>query len=394
MEGTMKEVFWLNKENLQAAKKAFSKWEAKAIAMECDIPSITFTEETKFEEGDKDNGLVTGQVLYKVELEGSAPRLDDWNVVAQLEHREYDTGFENKVTFWDTEASQVKELDTFTLAPSCDHCEKQRKRKTTYLLKHNLTDEIVQIGSTCVDDFTKNTSLKALILNYKIVESIKGYSLNQDSTTTSSFAKVDDLVSVAISTIEKKGFLSKRDAMYSGDEATVYTAIQVLKQSKSLSAHESLNDVLGVLTSIASESTHFAINLENAMTKDGGYVNISNTYSLSVIVGAVSAAMNRIQKEKEKLEFLHEHIGIVKDRLELQLTLISTYTSNTEHGLKDTYYFTDSKKRRVKWKCWGAAPKVEMKKGQTYTLKATISKHENFGVPTTVINRCKEIRVV
>ena len=53
--------------------------------------------------------------------------------------------------------------------------------------------------------------------------------------------------------------------------------------------------------------------------------------------------MNRIQREKEKLEFLHEHIGIVKDRLEFQLTLISTYTSNTEHGLKDTYYFTDSK---------------------------------------------------
>ena len=67
---------------------------------------------------------------------------------------------------------------------------------------------------------------------------------------------------------KKRLFEQKRRHVY-GDEATVYTAIKCL-QSKSLPAHESLSDVLEVLTSMASESTHFAINLENAMTKDGG----------------------------------------------------------------------------------------------------------------------------
>src|SRR5690606_25328310 len=138
----------------------------------------------------------------------------------------------------------------------------------------------------------------------------------------------------------------------------------------------------------------FAINLKNALTEHDGHLNIKNRFAIATIAGATHSAQKSLKKADDKLIFAEEFFGIPSQRADLTLKLYNIFEKNTEHGLKNIYYFVDSKHRRFKWMCWGDNPSVDMTIGTTYSIKATISKHENYSSPTTAINRCKVQGVV
>jgi hypothetical protein len=86
-----------------------------------------------------------GKVL--VELSGEPPRLEGWEVVGRLDHRD---GGPGRIAF----ASRGVDHAAWSGArPWCEHCGLLRRRTVTYLVRRR-GGEIRQIGSSCLRDYT------------------------------------------------------------------------------------------------------------------------------------------------------------------------------------------------------------------------------------------------
>lgn len=89
--------------------------------------------------------------FFQVHVEGLA-RVDDWEFVATLEHRDagniirkFATHLEVPKRYYDADAV-------------CEHCKTHRNRKNTYIIHNIKTDEYMQVGATCLQDFTTGLS--------------------------------------------------------------------------------------------------------------------------------------------------------------------------------------------------------------------------------------------
>jgi hypothetical protein len=82
-----------------------------------------------------------------VELSGEPPRLEGWEVVGRLDHRD---GGPGRIGF----AGRGLDRAAWSGArPWCEHCRLLRRRTVTYLVRRK-GGEIRQIGSSCLRDYT------------------------------------------------------------------------------------------------------------------------------------------------------------------------------------------------------------------------------------------------
>jgi hypothetical protein len=94
-----------------------------------------------------DMGFEVVEIMYDVEFTGEAPKHDGWVFLATLD--------------WDPNAGLivrtapgVHSVDREGLREgACDHCNKDRMRRETFLVKHEETGEEKQIGRSCIKDF-------------------------------------------------------------------------------------------------------------------------------------------------------------------------------------------------------------------------------------------------
>jgi hypothetical protein len=94
-----------------------------------------------------DMGFEVVEILYDVEFTGEAPKHNGWTFLATLD--------------WDENAGLivrtapgVHSVDRDGLREGwCDHCQKKRTRRETFLVKSEETGEEKQIGRQCIKDF-------------------------------------------------------------------------------------------------------------------------------------------------------------------------------------------------------------------------------------------------
>jgi hypothetical protein len=94
-----------------------------------------------------DMGFEVVEIMYDVEFSGEAPKHNGWTFLATLD--------------WDENAGLivrtapgVHSVDRESLREGhCDHCQKQRMRRETFLVKNEETGEEKQIGRSCIKDF-------------------------------------------------------------------------------------------------------------------------------------------------------------------------------------------------------------------------------------------------
>jgi len=394
------ETIWLEESKIQVLEKAMTKWQKKAVALECDIPHIEITKEFKMQQSSPSVFDAPFSCKFiKVIITGQAPQLDEWEVAAKVEHQKFDNHYENIISSALTSGRIAPEVILFkpeTIAPNCQHCESKRKRKTTFLLMNNKTSEVVQIGSTCIEDFIPRASLKTLLFQFSLSEELNRFKGNngEGKDKEGSYADLNRFISSVLFSIDNKGYVSKEDAYLTDKLKTYHDAIMTMSSPKfSDTPHQCAEKVLAELNEVASNNSNFAVNLRNAMTQSKGFINTNNNYACAVIAGGIKSCYESIKKKSNAVNFKDEFVGLIKQRTAFTLTLLEKDTLHSEYGEKTIFIFSDSQKRRVKWTCWGELPETEMVIGQTYTLTATISKHDSYKVYTTVINRCKEVKV-
>lgn len=152
-----------------------------------------------------------------VTLIGENPVLNGWQFIATVLHKPAGNEFV-------THTVDETELSSFVFADrDCDHCHMKRVRNATYIVKSVDTDELRQVGSNCLGDFTgyhsPQAAAKALENIYNLFRDLRTWGGSTAGRTTKKFFLEEWMAYVAYS-IRTHGFVSKRKAEDEGGIST------------------------------------------------------------------------------------------------------------------------------------------------------------------------------
>jgi hypothetical protein len=95
---------------------------------------------------------------------------------------------------------------------NCEHCNTERKRNQTFVIRNNDTQEVLQVGSSCMTDFVSKDDLSFLLAYTKIMTDVKEGVSASVSKSVSLYNK-NEILATMISMKEKNKSLNKSDIL-------------------------------------------------------------------------------------------------------------------------------------------------------------------------------------
>jgi hypothetical protein len=320
---------------------------------------------------------VDGKVhlLYTVQVTGETPRLNGWEFVARIEHAEAG----NIIRAFSEVPERFRDVE-----PWCEHCQKIRQRKDTFVIEKD--GEYKQVGRSCLRDF----------LGHKDPQTVASFAewLKQAQDMAEKFYDDFDLnaspdgfdtiryLATVNSVIRANGWMSKSKA-YGIEAPTSEIAISLLLDRKADYTEKDVElakQVVEWANTVLSEKERlndYEHNLVVVLSQE--WVSFQNTgFAASAIV-----AYQRWVEEQTSLE-AQNYIGTVGKREEFELTVISVRYLDSEWGVSKLHKMVDKDGNIVVW----FSSSKELEEGKTYKGKATVKKHSEYrGEKQTQINR-------
>lgn len=146
---------------LSSLKKKIDSYARRATKLGCAPVAL---EELGSEWVERGDGLIE---IVTVKVTGDMPDTGDWRFIANLNHKEKaEDGTpltiirrRNGSQSW---VSEEKVEEYRQRGPVCDHCDVRRARHDTYVLFNVKTEETVQVGRSCLEQFTGQNPKAAL----------------------------------------------------------------------------------------------------------------------------------------------------------------------------------------------------------------------------------------
>lgn len=327
-------------------------------------------------------GVKVTEKCYLVDLTGKVLH-EGWTLVAKVEKIEngnlihkFTNEYKIPVEYW------YREL-------TCDHCQTNRRREYTYLLR-NESGEWIQVGTACVEEFTYGGLDIGDIAFFA-----------QTFEFASDIQKLDD---GTIGTRKFETFVDLREAL-----AFAYREITTdgyVRSGEANSTKEKLMDMLSCINFPEPTSTELAFAddcikyfAEKRYIQGSEYLLnlhlIAKTeYSDMKHVGFIAAMMNtyikfldkKEQSEKENSEIINEHLGEVGDKLTLNIkSWKCMYHQMTMFGDNYLYRFVTDTNHIV---TWGTSTRLEER--EISTITGTVKEHSDYkGLKQTRLTRCK-----
>ena len=158
-----KKTYKIPEQNLKTLKERVEKLNKRCRRL--GVPEIVLTEGAP-EDREQDLKVVR---YIPVSIEGAAPIVGGYKFIAVLDHiPEVGT----VIRALPGEQIGVGYRDA---PPNCDHCQSNRKRKDTYLVRNEDTGDIKQVGSSCLKDFLGgHASPEALAMGAETLATLNG----------------------------------------------------------------------------------------------------------------------------------------------------------------------------------------------------------------------------
>lgn len=343
--------------------------------------NVEYREEIKKEKNDF--GIEIETVVYMTRITGIAPKLPDWDFVATLD---YDPNAGLIVRTY----PGVNSINRANLREGwCDHCQTNRYRKNTYVMRNRNSGEEIQVGSACIKDFT---GWEALPYSFdrmaKDVEEFSGDfgSYPRDVSTLT-------VLSVAWACVTEFGYVRSREI-----GATVDKVRDVINPPRKISedyrlelmrlsrhADEMMNRAkelrAWILSDEFSGTSEYVLNMKAIAGAD---MVSSRNYGL--LVSAPQAWARFLEKsfikEKEKAPESN-WIGEIGERWEFSLTLKSVKYIETMYGCSTLHKFADASGNVFSW--FASSADYGDNVGDTFHVSASIKGHSNkYGVETAL----------
>lgn len=321
--------------------------------------------------------------IYEVEIDGETPKIDNWKFVAKLEHTEKGNIIRNISLY------QIPNYFRET-SPKCEHCNVNRKRNDTFVLKNQITGEFKQVGKNCLSDFLGGIDPHnvALYCEYlKDIELLENYSDDdvENFSKIKSYFPLFDVLALSHFFIKTYGYVKKIDSN-SEKKATFQRVIDSFKEKeniKILLSNEDIKDMINWVNN-SLEDNEYINNLKILCQFE--YVEEKNIGILASLPIVYQKYIDK--KNEEKIKKTSEYIGSsIGGKVCIRVLLQKTISFEGNWGINYIHIFKDENDNVIKWKT-----SIFMEENKMYEITGKIKNYETYkGVKQTELTRCKFI---
>ncbi len=286
----------------------------------------------------------------------------------------------------------------------CEHCNQDRQRKYSYLIKHE-DGTIKMVGSSCIKDFLGHPNPHAII-NYLeayfiFLEKISNSEYWNNQINYKRYYDIKEILRISKIIKDMYGWISKRRA---DEEQLVSTASQVFNffnspsiiiESNFIQIRDSLNSRKNELDSYLENLTKWINSFDKEELHQNDYLHtihtiFNTTYISQREFGYAVSIVNSYDVYLEKQnEVESSYIGKIGDKIIINVTCVDKIYI-------DSYYptflnkFKDNLGNDIIW--FGMSSKFKLMPNNKYTIKATIKDHNEYCErKQTVLTRVKLI---
>lgn len=373
--------------NRQTVEEHVAKLNKRAVKLS--LPEITLTWGKAFYESRDVKGGKQNVLVLPVDVVGPLNvSYEGWQFIATLQHLPTGENVIRSIT--DQYDIPIK---YHSCGSDCEHCQVNRYRKDTYLVRHD-DSRVVQVGSSCIkdflggnspDDILKKASLAADLLNFIGGASHGGGVGNNNE----GIFHINTFLENTAACIRDYGWVSKSEAKNSGSKATVSYVLDNLdyQTSKVTNAEKDLaSKAVAWVEAISDEECEYSEYLHNirAIVRSGMVGLRTTGYAASII-----SSYNRDLAKRQPKQ-ISSHVGMVKMREEFDLTLNNIYHGRAAYGEFFKYTFHDERGNILFWNTSIEREGFEL--NHKYRIRGTVKAHTEFkGVKQTEINRCETV---
>lgn len=327
---------------------------------------------------------------YKIEGCQSA-KIDGWESIAMIEFTQHGNLIYTKVEGISARYSEVDSV--------CEHCNKKRSRKMAFVLRNEQGD-MIQVGSSCMEDFTGHRSALKLALLYTSVQNLVdeanqeegwggfgGFGSNDHGTET--------VLKIAYSIIKEYGWVSTSSASRNGNTSTASRVYSYTGSSKTLDLsekdYENIGKAVAWAKGLDSEESYLN-NLKVLVSTD--MVTNRQIPTLISLFAAYKRAMGISETYEAKK--VSEWVGTLGKRQNFTVTLEGMHAFEGYYGWTYIYRFKDEDGNVLVWKSssdkfWNEVDEDEEE--VKMTIKATVKDHSEYkGTKQTELSRVVEAK--
>lgn len=388
-------IYRVPAENVQSMKEQFARLVRKAKKLGAEKPQLVQVGES-FRETENAAGVTSRQRLVHFSVQGAAPKLAGWVLVAVIEPLG-----EEAVTR--VVPGETLPVEFRTVNMTCEHCNADRRRKEVFIVRHD-DGRHARVGRNCLQDFLGGTSPEQLVAwhEFFVAAAAMGGEAERD-TRFGQWRDYDlvELVTTAACVIRQLGWVSAAAAREEGREGTS-TACQVLNilrptpHTRQWVRENELyvNDADKALAAEAIEwgkaqKTDAGDYLYNVgVISRAGIVPQKNVGLAVSILSAYRRAMeDQVAKRMERETKARGFVGTIGAREGFaQVTIVGMREFDGEYGPRTLVRFEDAPGNIMVW--WATGCGFNWNVGDVMDITATVKGHDVYkGSNQTTLQR-------
>lgn len=388
---TKKEFYEIPECNLPDLEARIDKLNRKAAKLQCEP---VYLEECGYTEQEGEYGPVR---VYKIKVHGPEPIIAGWKLIAKLEP----AGAGNVIK----RVSQGDDLaESWRTAPIwCDHCNLERARASSWIVRNVESGIEKQVGTSCLADFTGHGDPARFVAMAEWLSAIDQAANDAEEYDPDFTGKGGPLrlnlshyLEWVSACVRAYGWVSRGKAREYGGPATADIAVTLWTKRPEYRKHDDPTPderdeqiVKAALTWVREELpargdlSDYEHNLITVCAEDsilGSWLGIAAS-----LIAAHDRALNeRARREKEAVS---EWQGKIKERRNWgPLTVAGIWNTESLFGALWIYTFKDEAGNVYVWK---TGQEYAWERGKQVAGKATVKEHGEYeGTKQTVLTRC------
>ena len=366
--------------------------------------SYSLTGNVEYRDHEDENGDTVKIKYLEVAAEGKVEH-GPWEFVAVLEHHSSGNVIRNY-----NKSIEVPERYR-TCGPTCEHCNKIRSRKDTYIIFNNDTQEFKQVGTGCLKEYTQGLDAEEVARYISLFDTLIQGEAVSGSGSFERYFNIREVLMYAFETVKHFGYEKadyyERYTRTTRERTMDYLAvdtnttrwmtpkqIEQLKdemQSVSFNAESQKDRVEDSLKWIANQeaNNNYMNNLKVVCSEDwctgrdlGILISLVITYKR-----ALDEEIAKTLREKEReAEKQSEYLGIVGDKIHFTTAKIECiWSGENQFGISYLYKMTDTSGNIVMW-----STDKGLDLDNNFNVSCSIKKLEDYkGVKQTWVTRCR-----
>lgn len=402
--------FYIHEANIERLEKSLKTIQNKCTKYQLDFHYERVGEEIR--EYENNDGEKVFAKFIIVEVSGEVTH-GDWSFVATVDHHEKG----NIIRAFNTELEIPEKYKT--CGPACEHCNKIRSRKDTYIVYNNTTHEFKQLGKNCMTEYTNGLDAEEAARLVQMYEKLEDGGYYGGSSFTR-YMDVKKTLRYAFECFRHFGY----EKAYNDEYQTWNKTSTRERVSDYMTLFESPNRLPSTVRErlqsevdevhFNPESEYAVQSTEEAMKWIATQDDPNNQYLFSLYIicsedyqeyrnfgmlVSLPVAYDRHLKdiayqEKKKAEraadprMNSQHIGNKGDRLTITCKTFEFVKSfDSEWGMSHLYKFTDENNNVFSW---FSSNYIDLDAVEVKTVKGTVKGHSEFqGMKETQMTRCK-----